>query len=199
LVLSAYALLAASILAGCSHQVAKLNQPLLTAPAVERSDKSVQIYYTEKLKNHQCVNNTDAPFITYKVALGQANVEMFDIIFSSLFKSAEQIRFPSHASKGAWIEVDLESYNGCQIQFHMPINVKYRGVLRAEDGREIARWKGEGASDTADYMQSKMSETIDWYATPALSKMTELAMRNAAADFIFHFLNDARISGWMEN
>lgn len=187
------------IISACSNTV-PLKSPLRQPPLVEKTPISVAILYLDDLQHHKCIANKGYIAESWTIELGSPSIEMFNLIFASLFATVMVIDsgFDTQEAYGlkGIIEVNLQMFDGCDVSWPIvgkSIEVSYKAILRDIDGTIITSWEGRGRARSNDHLVSYAKGVLE---TGYLSATTSIAMRKAAADFIINFKKDAVIHAW---
>ena len=204
-------LLLSALVAGCGGAVS-VKQPINQAPLIQPAPVSVAIYYAEDLRSHMCtgrVNGFIAFPYSWTFALGPPSIEMFDILFTRLFTDVETLvtdpKITPPSDRRDIIELRLSDFKGCEsywvgigesgIDIAYEIEITYEAIVWSVDGEKVAQWKGQGRGgprdDVGKHRQSGL-ESTSYYAA-----LTSVAMRKAAADFIFNFESDPAVRAWL--
>lgn len=202
-----FALLAlALVTSACSTGVpVPLRTPLTQPPLTDQARVAVAVRYRDDLRNHGCTVSKGYIAASWTIKIGPASIEMFDQVFAALFEKviALDANHGAGVDTGQFplIELHLIDYDGCEAAWPITgsrIGVTYEATLRAPDGRLIGRWQGrgraEGGEDLSAFREGFPRIDVEtWY----LGAATRLAMRRAAADFIFNFHDDPSIQAWL--
>ncbi|MFO7542382.1 MAG: hypothetical protein R6W97_06150 [Thiobacillus sp.] len=134
-----------------------LGSPIKQRPAVEPSPRSVDILYTENLRNHHCIVEKGYISEKWAIELGPPSIDMYDLIFSTLFEQSRTLdsghNFRPNPGSGGLIEVHLLNFDGCEARWPIVganIEVAYQATLFAMNGATVASWEGRGRAGPSD-------------------------------------------------
>ncbi len=171
---------------------------------MEPAPVSVGIYYSEDLRNHKCTGDKGYIAYSWTFALGPPSIEMFDILFTALFRDVETLDIgpgiTTSRDQRDIIELRLSEFNGCEASWPIlgttVIDIAYEAIVWSAEGEKVAQWKGQGRAGRGDDLGSYGGSAWE----PELSHLaalTSVAMRKAAADFIINFKNDPAVRAWL--
>lgn len=185
------------LVSSCSHTVI-VEAPTVT-PVVEAVNIKVAVIYNEALRNFHCTASQGYIAEEWPIKLGPASMVTFTTIFSSMFEDVVFLPTGAEAPVGDdtyVIRLSLESYTGCDVSWPIigsPVAVTYSAeVLRGPD-KVMEAWTGYGEG-TAEEIVARHGSTIN--IEDYLASITTLAIRRAAADFLWKFEEDERVLAW---
>jgi hypothetical protein len=194
----------AILMSACAHKV-PLKSPIPQKLAIEKEPISVAIFYSEGLRHHKC--NVSKGYIadSWTIELGRPSMEMFNLVFDALFEKVVILdsKFNTQSSNElkSMIEVRLLDFNGCEARWPIigtNIEVAYEATLYGKEGVIVAKWQGRGRGLSSDSLESyKEKVPLMEVETRYLGALTSIAMRRAAANFIFNFYTNSLIRTWL--
>lgn len=185
------------LVSSCSHTV--IVEAPTVIPVVETANIKVAVVYDEALRNFHCTASQGYIAEEWPIKLGPASMATFATLFASMFEDVVILPAGAETPVGDDIYVirlSLESYTGCDVSWPIigsPVAVTYSAdVMRGPD-KVIKAWTGYGEG-TAEEIVARQGSTmnIDDY----LARITTLAIRRAAADFLWKFEEDERVLAW---
>ena len=188
---------------GCSGKVPV--DPAIVRPVVEPAKIAVDIHYADDLRDHECMGDGGYIAFSWTFALGPPSIEMFNVIFTTLFTDVEfQDTYPDFASPGDQrdvIELHLSEFTGCQASWPIlgttVIDIGYEAIVWSAEGEELARWNGRGRAGPGDDLQGYSGPVSEPELTH-LNALTSVAMRKAAADFVVNYESDPAARAWVD-
>ena len=183
------AILALSIMASACSQtfvvVGEFPQPLVIQTA-----ESAQLIYSAEFKNYEYLEKDEKRALK-KVSLGEAQVNLFDRIFDSLF------RLVGAESEAQQADLKIEP-QVLDFQYSMPaetkstqfeIWVKYRLKITGRNGQEIADWVVKGYGKTPKAMMSSYLKSFNTAAN--------IALRDVGAQLAIGFRNQPSVKSYL--
>lgn len=188
---------------GCSGTVPV--SPDIVRPVVEPTKIAVDIHYADDLQDHECTGDGGYIAFSWAFALGPPSIEMFNVIFATLFTDVE---FSDASSEIAFlgdqrdvIELHLSSFTGCQASWPIfgttVIEIRYEAIVWSAEGEELVRWGGYGQAGPGHDLLGNNGPMLE-PELAHLNALTSVAMRNAAADFVVNFETDPAVRAWAE-
>lgn len=182
--------LVALVLGGCSGEV-KVEESF-PVPLVERLPLRVALHYPPAFSEY---SYTEAPAAErdWTVQLGNANVRMFDAVFSGMFTATQRVSDVAAAPQempglDAILSPTIDAF-----EFSLPAQsatdqyavwIRYNLDVYGRDGKLIVRWP------VAAYGQSGTGGLSD---EEAMERATVLALRDAAATIAVGFARQQKI------
>ena len=199
---------------GCSDAVPL--DPAIVRPVVEPAKIAVNIHYAEDLRDHECTGDEGYIAFSWTFALGPPSIEMFNVIFTALFKDVEfrdtppDFTFPGDQREV--IELHLSEFTGCQASWPIlgttVIDIGYEAIVWSAEGEELARWNGRGRAGPGDDPRGYSFEGLGYKIKRGslvlepelthLNALTSVAMRKAAAAFVVNYENDPAVRAWAD-
>lgn len=199
---SAGAALLGLVLAACTAGPVEPRAPDLV-PLVERVPARVVVVYDEVLVAQQCTISKGYIAASWDVAIGDPTVATFDRLFRAMFDDVEVLgarEVPDRSGDRPVIRLTLERFTGCDMSwpiFGQPVAIAYRASVSRAGVPVLDSWAGQGVATAADY-QSSPGEAPLLLEEKYIARMTELAIRSAAADFAINFEDDPAVRTWKQ-
>ena len=197
-----------SLLSACATSV-KVNGEI-PAPLVEKIPLTVQLVYDDEFKRHVYEEEEKGRSLK-SIAFGEAQVTLFDSIFSHLFTLVDPIELDlsedSVASKNLHVISELNSVAGADLkvtptlldfQYSAPretklnlyeIWLKYRLKIEDSNNREIADWVVKGYGKTPTALLNSASKAFD--------SATNVALRDVGAQLAIGFSTQPEIKEFL--
>lgn len=183
------------ILTACSQSLTLETKSEVPRPLVTQLPLNIGIYYDDKFRNYIYEENSeDRP--NWSINSGTSQVQMFDQILPSMFKSVTHVSGTSNA-QGDKLHAILAP-DIAEMQFAMPYEtktelyevwIKYHIRLYAPDGQLITEWPiaGYGKSST-EFLKSR---------DEGLNTAINSAFRDAGAKLALGFTRHGDIRQWL--
>ncbi len=177
--------------AGCARNVPV--QYEFPAAAIRALPISVGVYYPPSLQTYEYQEAVkEDP--NWQVRLGEANVRMFDRVFSDLFSEIEHVNSTEASGVDAVIKAEVDRFEiavpeDTELEF-FEAWIQYRLTLFRPNGSEIGTWtvSGYGRDEAASHPFGRNERVSD---------ATFRAMRDAAAALIIGFRDEPAINEWL--
>lgn len=178
--------------------------PVIVRPVVEPASVSVAIYYADDLRLHKCTVDYGFLYPSWTFTLGPPSIEMFDVLFSTLFKDVEarQTRpgIKTPGNQRDIIELRLSQFTGCSEHWPMiatsGIDITYEAIVWSAAGKKITQWNGHGWAGPGDDLEG-YAQSLFEPERAHLAALANVAMRKAAADFVVNFENNPLVRTWL--
>lgn len=185
------------LVSSCSHTV--IVEAPTVIPVVETANIKVVVVYNEALRNFHCTASQGYIAEEWPITLGPASMTTFTSIFSSMFEDVVFLPTGAELPVGDDIYVirlSLESYTGCDVSWPIigsPVAITYSADIMRGPEKVMEAWTGHGEG-TAEEIVARQGSTMSIEAY--LARITTLAIRRAAADFLWKFEEDERVLAW---
>ena len=183
----------------CGPNIVKVS-PLreFPRPVVDRYPADIALYYPKEFREYTYVEERPgARGGDWEITLGPPQVQVFDMVFGTLFRTAEHTdseEVPSNGVANALFVPRVEEF-----QFALPVDtnikifeiwVKYSVAVIDRQGNEVMRWPftAYGKTPTA-FMKSNSA---------AINSAAIIALRDAGASMISGFKRDRKLKEWLE-
>jgi hypothetical protein len=162
-------------------------------PLFEPLRLKVEAYYGDEFRTFDIIQHYQKVGISSvcKVQTGKANIALFNYILSTVFEKVTPVQYLSEGSDhkkdiDLIIEPTVHSY-----AYPDHINGGYFHIIYAinfylPEGEQISSWRIKGGGHIPPRFELK-------YETTAFVKLTQMAMRQVAAQFIADFCNQEEI------
>lgn len=186
-----------TLVSSCAHTVT-VEAPAVI-PVVEKANLEVAVVYDEGLRDYSCTASKGYIADEWLIALGSASMATFTTMFSSMF--ADAVFLPAGAETPIGddryvIRLSLESYTGCGVAWPIigsSVAIAYSADVMRGSEKVLGKWMGYGET-AAQEIEVSQGGAMD--ITAYLAQMTTLAIRKAAADFVWKFEEDERVLAW---
>jgi hypothetical protein len=196
--ITAFALIC-GLVSSCAHTV-RVEAPTAN-PVVEKTTIKVAVVYDEALRNHRCTVSKGYIADEWSIALGSASMATFTPIFLSMFEDVVILpagaETPMDDSRYV-IGLSLEEYTGCDAAWPIvgsSVAITYSADVTHGSAKVLEAWSGFGEATVQDIEDPEGSASLD-VEGKYLARMTTLAIRKAAADFVWNFEEDERVRAW---
>lgn len=185
------------LVSSCSHTV--IVEAPTVIPVVETANINVAVVYNETLRNFHCTASQGYIADEWLINLGPASMATFTTIFSSMFEDVAFLRAGAETPVGDdiyIIRLSLESYTGCDVSWPIigsPVAITYSADVMRGSEKVMEAWTGYGEV-TAEEIVARHGSTLN--IETYLAWITTLAIRRAAADFLWKFEEDERVLAW---
>lgn len=186
------------LLTACGPNVVQMD-PLreFPRPIVDQFPADIALYYSEEFRTYTYIEERPgARGGDWEITLGPPQVQVFDMVFSSLFRSAEHAdseALPDQGPAKALFVPRVEEF-----QFALPVDtnikifeiwVKYSIGIFDSSGDEVMRWPftAYGKTPTA-FLKSNGQ---------AINQAASIALRDAGASMISGFMRDQKLKEWL--
>lgn len=186
------------IVAACGPHIVQVDRLLeFPRPIIETFPADIALHYPEEFR--QFVHIEERPGARggdWEITLGPPQVQVFDMIFSNMFRSAV------HSDSGE-IQADSPAYalfvpHVDDFQFALPVDtsvkvfeiwVKYSVAVIDRAGNEVMRWPFTAYGKTPTAFMKSSNEAINAAAM--------IALRDAGASLISGFERDRKLKEWL--
>jgi len=188
----------AAMASACSHTVT-VEAPRL-GPVVEMADFGVVVVYDSTLRNHRCSASKGYIADEWEISLGAASIATFTPIFSAMFAHVIVLA-PGDAmpaDDAFVINLSLQSYTGCDVVWPITgstVSIAYSATVMRGSDTVVDDWTGTGRV-SGDEVDMSSANPFGGIEEVYLEKITSLAIRKAAADFLRKFEDDEQIRAW---
>ncbi len=196
----------AALLSGCSIGASvsqkfeiPLNPTVQPLPTIAQVPLTIGVYYESKFRSARYEFRGFTGLAIFLV--GQASVTLFDQVFPALFKDVSVVPtrppLPAGVAKvDAVIEPAIENFE-VETRVRGPgftetylAEITYRFTLWSFQGERIASWTITGNGD---------SRGVAWRADELRGQVAELAMRDAAVNFLSGFRDAPEVRRWLRD
>lgn len=183
---------------GCGTNVVSV-QPLRSfpRPVVEPFPADVGVYYPVEFREFMHVEERPTSRGgDWEITLGPSQVQVFDVVFESLFRSSTELEAAQAPADGTLSAVFVPQVE--DFQFALPADtkikifeiwVKYNLVIYDRAGSEVMRWPFTAYGKTPTAFLKSNGDAINAAAI--------IALRDAGASMISAFHRDQRLQDWL--
>lgn len=177
-------------------------EPPRVSPVVERVPLKMAAVYDEALRNYRCTASRGYIAEKWTVVLGPASVATFTPLFSAMFEDVVVVPAggtPSMHDGRYVIRLSLAAYSGCDAPWPIAgssVDITYSADVVRGSEKVLSGWTGHGQATAQDYAAAPpIGASLDVEGN-YLKRLTMLAIRRAAADFLWKFEEDERVRAW---
>ena len=197
----------AFLLLGCTHTL-DINMNEIgnySPPLIDPLPINAGVYYGNDFRTYKTIQeNFLADPSAYsqdigvtrisKIQLGEANIALFDYILSHIFENLKSIQnFPNETENLKNIDLTISNYVYIERQVYFEpaawVRIEYTINFYSPEGLQISAWKISGESSREIILHG--IEILSGHTSSI--ELTQLAMREVAAQFIAGFCNQRDI------